>query len=91
MEGCPSQETQRPVQSPVQSQCLKDQQSARKIGAVDIFIPECDPSGLYKEVQCYNYPPNGRMHCWCVNQNTGKERPGTRVTGGRPNCGGIDN
>ena len=89
MEGCPSQETQRPFQAPVQSQCLKDQQSARKIGAADIFIPECDSSGLYKEVQCYNYPPNGKMNCWCVDQITGRELHGTRVIGGKPNCEGI--
>ena len=93
MEGCPPQENQVLVQLPlkieVESQCLKDQQKAEEIGAADVFIPDCEPSGLYKEVQCYNYPASGRTNCWCVNQNTGKEIPGTRVNGMTPNCRGI--
>ena len=97
MEGCPPQEYQSAEQTaplasslPTKelSQCQKDQQNAKSRGAADIFVPECEPSGLYKEVQCYNYPTSGRADCWCVNQNTGKEVPGTRVSGVTPNCKG---
>ena len=95
MEGCPPQESQSPVQtttlaSPAsaqaQSQCQKEQNNARESGAADIFVPECEPSGLFKEIQCYTYPVIGREDCWCVNQNTGKEIPGTRISGMTPNC-----
>lgn len=97
-EGCPPKDNLGPVQTAplapsapvqVQSQCLKDQQNAKNTGAADIFVPECEPSGLYKEVQCYSYPARGKTDCWCVNQNTGKEVPGTRVSGQVPNCRGI--
>lgn len=98
MEGCPPQDNLSPVQTapsassaPAQaiSQCQKDQKNAQNTGAADIFVPECEPSGLYKEVQCYNYPASGKIDCWCVNQNTGKEISGTRVSGAQPNCKGI--
>nr|XP_058946660.1 uncharacterized protein LOC131774625 [Pocillopora verrucosa] len=95
MEGCPPQQDQHltplasPVSPPVLSQCQKDQQNAKNSGAADIFVPECEPSGLFKEVQCYSYPASGKTDCWCVNQNTGSEITGTRVTGLTPNCRGF--
>ena len=96
MEGCPPQMYQHPV--PVASsvkpqklsQCQKDQVKAKSSGAADIFIPECEPSGLYKEVQCYSYPASGKTDCWCVNQTNGSEVPGTRVNRLTPICKGID-
>ena len=93
MEGCPPQDTQPPAASSVQpqtlSQCQKDQIKAKGSGAADIFVPVCEPSGLYKEVQCYNYPASGKTDCWCVNQNNGTEVPGTRVNNLSPNCRGT--
>ena len=95
MEGCLPQQDQHltplasPISPPVLSQCQKDQQNAKNSGAADIFVPECEPSGLFKEVQCYSYPASGKTDCWCVNQNTGSEITGTRVTGLTPNCKGT--
>lgn len=96
MEGCPPQDNQQaaPLASSVVpplvlSQCQTDQQKAKASGAADIFVPECDPSGLFKEVQCYSYPASGKTDCWCVNQNNGSELPGTRVNSLAPNCRGI--
>lgn len=96
MEGCPPQKNQHPVPiaSSVKPQelspCLKDQKKAKMSGAADIFVPECEPSGLYKEVQCYSYPASGKTDCWCVNKTNGSEMPGTRVNKLTPNCRGID-
>ncbi|KAL9974270.1 hypothetical protein ACROYT_G011287, partial [Oculina patagonica] len=92
MEGCPPRDNQHPV--PLASavapqaltQCQRDQKQAKSSGAADIFVPECEPSGLYKEVQCYNYPASGKTDCWCVNQNNGSEITGTRVNTLTPNC-----
>lgn len=95
MEGCPPQDNQHPalLASPMQpqalTQCQKDQQKAKSSGAADIFVPECEQSGLFKEVQCYNYPASGKTDCWCVNQNNGSEVPGTRVNTLTPNCRGT--
>ncbi|KAJ7374827.1 Nidogen 1 [Desmophyllum pertusum] len=93
MEGCPPQDNQQAaplassvVPPQVLSQCQTDQQKAKASGAADIFVPECDPSGLFKEVQCYSYPASGKTDCWCVNQNNGSELPGTRVNSLAPNC-----
>lgn len=96
MEGCPPQKNQHPVPiafsvKPQElSPCLKDQKKAKMSGAADIFVPECEPSGLYKEVQCYSYPASGKTDCWCVNKTNGSEVPGTRVNKLTPNCRGID-
>lgn len=37
------------------------------------FIPDCEPAGLYKAVQCHR--PTG--YCWCVLVDTGRPIPGT--------------
>ena len=95
MEGCPPQKYQHalPVASAVKpqelSQCQKDKEKAKSSGAADIFVPECEKSGLYKEVQCYSYPASGKTDCWCVNQTNGSEVPGTRVNRLTPICRGI--
>ena len=96
MEGCPPQTNQNPLQTAVlespayaQSKCQQEQQKLKAMGAMDMFVPECEPSGLFKALQCYTYPSSGKEDCWCVDQNTGQEIPGTRITGSRPNCGGI--
>jgi len=95
MEGCPPQKSHHPVpvvslvEPQELSQCQKDQEKAKSSGAADIFVPECEKSGLYKEVQCYSYPASGKTDCWCVNQSNGSEVPGTRVNRLTPICIGI--
>ncbi|XP_058132055.1 thyroglobulin [Dasypus novemcinctus] len=44
-----------------------------------LFVPSCTAEGSYEDVQC------SAGECWCVD-SWGKERPGSRVRGGRPRC-----
>lgn len=80
-EGCPA------LQSMVGklSKCQQEQEKAKN-GAVDIFIPDCKPNGKYNEVQCYTFPVIGKTQCWCVDSDTGKEQPGTRLDEQQPHC-----
>nr|XP_020447653.1 nidogen-2 isoform X7 [Monopterus albus] len=41
------------------------------------FIPQCDPDGRYRPLQCHS----STGHCWCVD-NRGQERVGTRTPPG---------
>ncbi|NWX34409.1 THYG protein, partial [Notiomystis cincta] len=51
-------------------------------GAARGYIPQCEGlSGAFSPVQC----SQDQESCWCVFGN-GEEVPGTRVTGGRPEC-----
>lgn len=43
------------------------------------FVPQCTASGKYQPKQCYG----STGYCWCVDPETGKELPGTRVAPGR--------
>ncbi|XP_076264781.1 SPARC related modular calcium binding-like protein magu isoform X2 [Rhynchophorus ferrugineus] len=47
-----------------------------------IYIPECTPDGRYQKVQCYR----SAGYCWCVNEDTGKNIPGTSIKDNIPNC-----
>lgn len=51
-------------------------------GAEAIYIPECTVDGRYQRVQCYR----SAGYCWCVNEDTGKNIPGTSVKDARPDC-----
>lgn len=95
MEGCPavtsSQITQAtpPVTQPKTSPKLKCQLEQEKLsakGAMDMFIPECLSDGRYRQIQCYTYAGIGKTDCWCVDQQSGDEIKGTRVSGKRPVC-----
>ena len=94
LEGCPadasyaSQVTPPVTQGavPTGSKCQIEQQKSQNTGAMDIFVPECQADGKYKQVQCYTFAGIGKTDCWCVEQESGKEIEGTRVTGDRPDC-----
>jgi len=80
-EGCPVA-NQTPVQ---RTKCQQEQDKATS-GAVDIFIPDCKPNGEYNDVQCYTFPGTGKTQCWCVDVDSGVERPGTRLDEQQPDC-----
>uniref|UniRef100_A0A1A9VDD3 Thyroglobulin type-1 domain-containing protein n=1 Tax=Glossina austeni TaxID=7395 RepID=A0A1A9VDD3_GLOAU len=71
-----------------ESDCLTDQATAleeQRHGNTLIYVPECTPDGRYQRVQCYRSTP----YCWCVNEETGKNIPGTSVKDRRPQCDAI--
>uniref|UniRef100_A0A1A9W9X7 Thyroglobulin type-1 domain-containing protein n=1 Tax=Glossina brevipalpis TaxID=37001 RepID=A0A1A9W9X7_9MUSC len=71
-----------------ESDCLADQATAleeQRHGNTLIYVPECTPDGRYQRVQCYRSTP----YCWCVNEETGKNIPGTSVKDRRPQCDTI--
>lgn len=57
--------------------CDQERQSAlddaEQYSREAFFIPDCEPAGLYKAVQCHR--PTG--YCWCVLVDTGRPIPGT--------------
>lgn len=53
-------------------------------GSQAIYIPECTPDGRYQRIQCYK-----SEWCWCVNEDTGKNIPGTSTKDKRPQCDSI--
>nr|XP_032292247.1 uncharacterized protein LOC6625587 isoform X1 [Drosophila virilis] len=63
--------------------CWTDREVAREEqrhgGNRSFFVPECMADGRYKRVQCYS------SICWCVNEETGKNIPGT-FGQKRPQC-----
>uniref|UniRef100_A0A1B0F9H8 Uncharacterized protein n=1 Tax=Glossina morsitans morsitans TaxID=37546 RepID=A0A1B0F9H8_GLOMM len=71
-----------------ESDCLTDQATAleeQRHGNTLIYVPECTPDGRYQRIQCYRSTP----YCWCVNEETGKNIPGTSVKDRRPQCDAI--
>ncbi|XP_002004769.3 SPARC-related modular calcium-binding protein 2 isoform X3 [Drosophila mojavensis] len=69
--------------SEVDANCWTDRAVAREEqrhdGNRSFYVPECMPDGRYKRVQCYS------SICWCVNEETGKNIPGT-FGQTRPQC-----
>ncbi|XP_057661920.1 SPARC-related modular calcium-binding protein 2 isoform X1 [Diorhabda carinulata] len=61
--------------------CLSDRKTALAEG-YQLYVPECTPDGRYQKIQCYK----SAGYCWCVNEDTGKNIPGTSVKNGTPNC-----
>lgn len=51
-------------------------------GNSSLYVPECMSDGRYKRVQCYS------SFCWCVNEETGKNIPGT-FGQKRPQCDDV--
>ncbi|KAL9875146.1 SPARC related modular calcium binding-like protein magu isoform 2-T7 [Glossina fuscipes fuscipes] len=71
-----------------ESDCLADQTTAleeQRHGNTLIYVPECTSDGRYQRVQCYRSTP----YCWCVNEETGKNIPGTSVKDRRPQCDAV--
>ncbi|KAK9891959.1 hypothetical protein WA026_017442 [Henosepilachna vigintioctopunctata] len=61
--------------------CLSDRQTALSEGS-QLYIPECTSDGRYQKVQCYK----SAGYCWCVNEDTGKNIPGTSIKNATPKC-----
>ncbi|XP_028153591.1 SPARC-related modular calcium-binding protein 2 isoform X3 [Diabrotica virgifera virgifera] len=61
--------------------CLSDRKTALAEG-YQLYVPECTPDGRYQKIQCYK----SAGYCWCVNEDTGKNIPGTSIKNGTPNC-----
>ncbi|XP_018788671.1 PREDICTED: SPARC-related modular calcium-binding protein 2 isoform X2 [Bactrocera latifrons] len=72
-------------ESESESECLADQKATleeQRHGGTLFYVPECTSDGRYQRVQCYRSTP----YCWCVNEDTGKNIPGTTVKDRRPQC-----
>ncbi|XP_050323697.1 SPARC-related modular calcium-binding protein 1 isoform X1 [Bactrocera neohumeralis] len=72
-------------ESESESECLADQKATleeQRHGGTLFYVPECTSDGRYQRVQCYRSTP----YCWCVNEDTGKNIPGTTVKDKRPQC-----
>ncbi|KAK2165135.1 hypothetical protein LSH36_54g02068 [Paralvinella palmiformis] len=54
--------------------------------AGNVFVPECEPTGLYRPEQCHT----GKGICWCVDPDTGNPIPGTSTQNLKPNCADRD-
>ncbi|XP_026841524.1 SPARC-related modular calcium-binding protein 2 isoform X3 [Drosophila persimilis] len=69
-----------------ESNCWVDQAVALEEqghgGKSRFYVPECMPDGRYQRIQCYSSTP----YCWCVNEDTGKNIPGTWVKNKPPQC-----
>ncbi|KAK5642124.1 hypothetical protein RI129_008291 [Pyrocoelia pectoralis] len=61
---------------------LNEQHSAK---LYQLYVPECTPDGRYQKIQCYK----SAGYCWCVNEDTGKNIPGTSVKNQTPKCDQI--
>lgn len=61
---------------------LSEQHSAK---LYELYVPECTPDGRYQKIQCYK----SAGYCWCVNEDTGKNIPGTSVKNQTPKCDQI--
>ena len=61
--------------------CQHDFQEASRNAYPGIYIPDCKPTGGYKDVQCRG------SYCFCVDKR-GNELKGTRmsISEGRPRC-----
>uniref|UniRef100_A0A182MNS2 Thyroglobulin type-1 domain-containing protein n=1 Tax=Anopheles culicifacies TaxID=139723 RepID=A0A182MNS2_9DIPT len=71
--------------SEADSDCLSDRKYAldeQKYGTNALYVPECTPDGRYQRVQCYR----STGYCWCVNEDTGKNIPGTSTKDEKPVC-----
>ncbi|KAG5882459.1 hypothetical protein JTB14_015963 [Gonioctena quinquepunctata] len=61
--------------------CFSDRTTAISEGG-QLYVPECTPDGRYHKVQCYK----SAGYCWCVNEDSGKNIPGTSVKNSTPKC-----
>ncbi|XP_058122001.1 SPARC-related modular calcium-binding protein 2 [Anopheles ziemanni] len=71
--------------SEADSDCLSDRKYAldeQKYGTNALYVPECTADGRYQRIQCYR----STGYCWCVNEDTGKNIPGTSTKDEKPVC-----
>lgn len=62
--------------------CKADRKLALDEGSQLDYVPECTLDGRYAKVQCYK----SAGYCWCVNEDTGKNIPGTSLKDKMPTC-----
>lgn len=71
------------------SDCLTDRTQAliesKSSNGYPLYVPVCTSDGRFKKVQCYN----STGYCWCVNEDTGKNIPGTSMKDLKPNCDSV--
>ncbi|KAF5303920.1 hypothetical protein FQA39_LY01705 [Lamprigera yunnana] len=66
--------------------CTSDRQTAlSEQHSAKLYVPDCTPDGRYQKIQCYK----SAGYCWCVNEDTGKNIPGTSVKNQTPMCDQI--
>lgn len=73
------------IQAEIESDCNSDRAAAleeQKAGTTALYVPECTPDGRYQQIQCYK----STGYCWCVNEDTGKNIPGTSTKDKKPQC-----
>ncbi|WAR18335.1 SMOC1-like protein [Mya arenaria] len=66
------------------TKCFQEKEEALRSvadGAENVFIPECNTDGTFREVQCHS----ASGFCWCVSEE-GKPFPRTSTKDGQPNC-----
>lgn len=75
-------------ESDTESDCISDRAAAledQKSGQQALYIPACTLDGRYQRVQCYQ----STGYCWCVNEDTGKNIPGTSTKDTPPQCDSV--
>ncbi|KAK7505497.1 hypothetical protein BaRGS_00003242, partial [Batillaria attramentaria] len=55
---------------------------AREEPTANIYIPRCQPSGLWTQAQCHE----ATQYCWCVSEQDGVPIAGTSTYKVEPNC-----
>eukprot|EP00999_Lentomonas_sp_LEN2_P001085 NODE_2091_length_655_cov_66.731061_g2041_i0.p2 GENE.NODE_2091_length_655_cov_66.731061_g2041_i0~~NODE_2091_length_655_cov_66.731061_g2041_i0.p2 ORF type:complete len:175 (-),score=48.99 NODE_2091_length_655_cov_66.731061_g2041_i0:55-579(-) len=60
--------------------CLSAREKMTK-GLLGGYVPHCDDDGSFSRVQCWG----STGYCWCVEKQSGKTIPGTKVRG-QPKC-----
>ena len=68
------------------SHCQKERKLSKSpMVKGDIYTPDCNKDGTYKNRQCFTHLLYGKQ-CWCVDKH-GQEVLGTRrVDGSHPDC-----
>uniref|UniRef100_A0A7M5V2C2 Agrin n=1 Tax=Clytia hemisphaerica TaxID=252671 RepID=A0A7M5V2C2_9CNID len=57
--------------------CQKQSSNAR--GLLGEYVPQCSSSGKFEKLQCHP----STAHCWCVEEDSGREISGTRQPAGK--------
>ncbi|CAG0922960.1 unnamed protein product [Notodromas monacha] len=68
--------------------CLEERKNVLESstgGSLNLYIPECNTDGSYKQVQCYTQGSKER-YCFCVKSTDGSIIEGSFAKGGTPDC-----
>ena len=63
---------------------MRERRLKRKKTREGVYVPKCKDNGQFKSTQCHKRPGKTGF-CWCVDRE-GKQIPGTRTKGKRPQC-----